>query len=754
MKDISKSSIREMLESDAVTDETRKVLLARLNADDTAKPNFFDPADYATLKAACAALAPSKDVPPFFVPNEIDNRLAKGEGNGWRYAKLPPDGEAFRRFLRGLNEIAYEKFDYEFAELAAEQQTEILLLVQHDDFAAAIWKDFDGKLFLEDLCAELAEIFYSHPLASEAIGYIGFADAHGWDVGVQSPKPEAQSQENGLEMTNYELLENKIQNPKSKIQNQVDAVVIGTGAGGAPILARLAQAGLRVVALEAGKNFDFRGFATDEREQGKLFWTDERLTSGSNAVAFGNNNSGCGVGGSTVHFTAFVPRPQPSDFRLFTEFGLGRDWCLRYEDLEPYYDELEWFLGVSGASPYPWGKPRKRGYPLPPLPLNGAARLMQKGCDELGIKTAPAPNAALSQNYFRAEIGWRTKCTNRGFCQAGCSIGAKASMDTTFIPLAAAHGAEIRAECFVTEFEFDSGGKIKAVVYSQDGETKKQLCRNVFLCAGGIESPRLLLINNLANRSGQVGKNFMAHPGVQIWGVFDEDIFPHKGIPAGLISEDLHRPQRADFAGGYLLQSIGVMPVTYVSQFARGEKIFGAALGDWMKDYNRTAGINIHGECLPYEHNFIELSEEKDERGLPKPLVHFSHGENENRMTRHAERLMSEIWRVAGARKMWAFQRNAHILGTCRMGTDAGDSVVNENCQSFDIQNLYICDNSVFPSSLTANPALTIMALALSALDTMMVSVFGGFQLQLFLGLKRLLQSLVSVDNILPRVVV
>jgi choline dehydrogenase-like flavoprotein len=435
---------------------------------------------------------------------------------------------------------------------------------------------------------------------------------------------------------------------------------------------------------------------------------------------FGNNNSGCGVGGSTVHFTAYTPRAQADDFRLFSEFGVGRDWCLPFEEIELYYDELEWFLGISGVTPYPWGKRRRKGYPLPPLPLNGAAQLMQRACAELGIKTSPAPNAALSQNYFREEIGWRARCTNRGFCQAGCTVGAKGSMDATFIPLAIKYGAEIRAECFVTEFELDSNGKIKSVLYVQDGKTERQLCKNVFLCAGAIETPRLLLINNLANSSRQVGKNFMAHPGVQVWGVFDEEIYPHKGIPGGLISEDPHRPQKrfnADFVGGYLLQSIGVMPVTYVSQLARAEKVWGAELDEWMRDYNHTAGINILGECLPYDANYLELSAEKDERGLPKPVVYFSHGENEEKMTAHAERLMREIWTTAGGRRMWAFQRNAHVIGTCVMGEDAADSVVNRNGQSFDVPNLYICDNSIFPSALSVNPALTIMALALRTAD-------------------------------------
>ncbi|MGI8495312.1 MAG: GMC family oxidoreductase, partial [Pyrinomonadaceae bacterium] len=703
MKIFPSKNIRELLESDSVTEPTRKALSERFDFNPNYAPRFFNRKEFDTLKAICDALAPSGVVPCDFVAGEIDKRLFENTGNGWRYDEMPPDGDAYRIALPIFDRIAQRHFTRDFAAITNEQRVEIVRKMRDGgEMFGEIPPKFSAARFFEEIFAEFVELFYSHPLVLEEIGYIGFADARGWNLEVQSSKFKVQSRENELRVeenskvqipnskteerikTENQLPNLPIQNPKSKIQNEtVDAVIIGTGAGGAPILARLAQAGLNVVALEAGKSFDFREFPTDERAQAKLFWTDERLSAGSNAVAFGNNNSGCGVGGSTLHFTAYTPRPQADDFRLFSDFGVGRDWCLSYEDLEPYYDELEWFLGVSGASPYPWGKPRKRGYPLPPLPLNGAARLMQTACETFGIKTAPAPNAAVSQDYFQEKIGWRHACTNRGFCQAGCSTGAKGSMDVTFLPLAVSHGAEIRSECFVTEFEFDSSGKIKAVVYSQNGETKRQKCKNVFLCAGGIETPRLLLINNLSNSSGQIGCNFMAHTGVQIWGVFDEEIYPHKGIPGGLISEDTHRPKDADFASGYLLQSIGVMPVTYASQLARGEKVFGSDLDERMGDYNHTAGINILGDCLPHANNFMELSDEKDARGLPKPRVYFSHGENENRMTRHAEKIMSEIWREAGAKKMWTFQRNAHVIGTCVMGDDAGDSVVNKNGQSF-----------------------------------------------------------------------
>ncbi|MBC7921046.1 MAG: GMC family oxidoreductase [Ferruginibacter sp.] len=497
----------------------------------------------------------------------------------------------------------------------------------------------------------------------------------------------------------------------------VDAVVIGTGAGGAPLLARLAAAGLKTVALEAGPYWNPpRDFATDEKAQEFLFWNDERLSAGANPLSFGKNNSGTGVGGSTLHYTAYTPRAQPDDLRLRTEFGVGADWPLTYRDLEPYYDELERFLGISGPATYPWGPPRRAAYPLAPLPLNGAAQLMQRGCAALGIRTSPAANAALSAAYYQEGVGWRAACTNRGFCQAGCSTGAKASMDVTFIPLALRRGAELRPDSFVTRLETDPSGRITGVVYQRDGRVERQSCRYAFLCAGAIETPRLLLLNGLANASGQVGRNFMAHTGLQIWGEFEETVRPYKGIPGALISEDPHRPANADFAGGYLLQSIGVMPVTYATQAARAGR-WGEELKRAMRAYNHVAGINILGECLPYEHNYLELSDELDPRGLPKPRVHFSNGENEQRLTNHAERLMREIWESAGARNPWAFPRNAHLIGTCRMGSRSEKAVVDAEGRSFEVPNLYVCDNSVFPSALSVNPALTIMALSLRTAD-------------------------------------
>jgi len=516
----------------------------------------------------------------------------------------------------------------------------------------------------------------------------------------------------------------------------VDAVVIGTGAGGAPLLARLSSAGLRVVALEAGRNWNpATDFATDELEQAKLYWLAERLSSGDMPVAFGANNSGTGVGGSMLHWGAYVPRADPRDLRMHSEFGVSADWPLDYNDLLPYYEEVESFLGVSGPALYPWDDTRR--YPLPPIALNAPAQAMQRGCAAIGLTTAPAPIAAVSRDFTgpvtpggahdgalsAAGYPLRHACINRGYCHQGCRNGAKASMDVTYLPVAVSRGAEIRPETFVHGFEQDpTSGHITAVLYRDAaGVDHRQRTRAVFLCAGGVETPRLLLHTGLGNSSGEVGRNFMAHVATQVWGTFDEEMRPNKGFPASLITEDTLRAPDADFAGGYLIQPLGIVPITWATQVARGRELWGQPLLDYLDQYNFVAGIGINGDTLPHEDNRLVLSDEPDPAargtGMPKPRVAFSYHGNEQRMSAHAERTMNSIWQAAGARDLWTFERNAHTLGTCRMGADAATSVVNPVGQSWQIPNLWLADSSVFPSALPANPALTIMALSLRTAD-------------------------------------
>ena len=496
-------------------------------------------------------------------------------------------------------------------------------------------------------------------------------------------------------------------------ESTVDVVVIGTGAGAAPVLARLAEAGLSVVALEAGRWWDpATEFSADEVAMGDLYWLGERISAGETPTAFGGNNSGTGVGGSMLHWGAFVPRADPRDLKLRTDTGLGEDFPLTYEDLVPYYEQVERFLGVAGPTHYPWDPQRR--YPLGPIALNAPAIAMRKGFKAIGVRTSEAPIAAVSEPYTQPGYPTRQPCVGCGFCHQGCVFnGAKASMNVTYLPRALAAGVEIRPHSFVHSFERNDQGLISAVIYRNGEADLRQRCKAVFLCAGAVETPRLLLHTGLANSSGQVGRNFMAHVATQVWGTFPEEMRMNKGFPASLISEDTLRPQDADFAAGYLTQSLGVVPVTFARQVARGRGLWGQALVDYLDRYNHLAGVGANGDCLPYSGNFLELSEEKDALGVSKPKINFTYGENEQRMSAHAAKLMTAAWQAAGASDIWTFERSAHTIGTCRMGTNPTDSVVDPWGRSHDLPNLWISDNSTFPAALAANPALTIMALAL-----------------------------------------
>lgn len=498
---------------------------------------------------------------------------------------------------------------------------------------------------------------------------------------------------------------------------EVDVVVVGTGAGGAPVLAELAAAGLRAVALEAGPFFDPAAHTPDETEAVEINWMSERLSGGADPVAFGPNNSGRGVGGSTLHWGAFTPRPDAGQMRLRTETGMGRDWPFGLDELLPHLLRAERDLGVSGPADYPWDP--SRAYEYAPPGRNAAAERMAAGCRELGIRATDAPAAVLTRDREQHGIP-RQACIACGACHQGCRTGSKATMGTTYLPAAIAAGAEIRADAMVHTIETDAAGLVRAVVYRQGDIDVRQRCRTLVLAGGGVETPRLLLANDLANASGQVGRNFLAHPATQVWGTFDTLQRAYRGYPSALITEDFSAPADADFAGGYLIQSLGVMPLTFATSLVRGGGLWGRELMAALDATSFTTGVGINGECLPSAENALTLTGEPDEYGLPRAEVTFSLGTNEKALIAHATDVMVRILEAAGASETRVLQRTAHTLGTCRMSVDPDDGVVDADGRSHEIANLWIVDNSTFPSALAANPALTQVALSLRTAEKLL----------------------------------
>src|SRR5579872_318475 len=234
----------------------------------------------------------------------------------------------------------------------------------------------------------------------------------------------------------------------------VDFVVVGTGAGGGPLLAGLAEGGFSVVGFDAGPYFrPLEDFASDELEQEKLYWTDERVVDGANPITMGGKNSGKAVGGSTVHFAMVSLRFRPEWFKSRSALGYGADWPLDWREMWDYYTRAEKALSISGPVNYPWGPKRPR-YPYRAHELNGAAVLLARGAEALGIKWTATPLATVS-----APHGKSPPCVYRGFCRFGCSTNAKQSQLVTFIPRALRAGAEIRDLAMVGRIEMGPDGR-------------------------------------------------------------------------------------------------------------------------------------------------------------------------------------------------------------------------------------------------------------------------------------------------------
>jgi choline dehydrogenase-like flavoprotein len=504
----------------------------------------------------------------------------------------------------------------------------------------------------------------------------------------------------------------------------VDFAIVGAGAGGATLGCKLAEAGFSVVLFDAGPFWrPLDDFASDELEQQKLYWTDERITSGADPIALGGNNSGRGVGGSTVHFSMISLRFRPEWFKCRSMLGYGFDWPISYAKLAPYYDEAEEALKIAGPVHYPWGPPRRR-YPYRPHEMNASGLVLARGAEALGIQWASTPLATVS-----APRGKSPPCVYRGFCNFGCSTNAKQSALVVWIPRALAAGAEVRDLAMVGRIEIDRAGLTTGVHYHREGAWHFQRAKNVVAAGYAIETPRLLLNSacsrfphGLANSSGLVGTHLTTHAGPGVWATFDEEIRWYKGPPNMAVTEHWNYVDEGkDFHGGYAFMSQGPLPRAWAQNIVTERGLWGGALRDEMMKYNHTAGLVPVAETEPRPENRVEVTDETDQYGLRIPRVVFSYSENDKRLQRHAVRFMSRMLEAAGGHDLWESQDTSHLLGTCRMGAEAESSVVNGDGRSWDVRNLWICDGSLFPTCGGVNPSLTIQALACRMADRIKV---------------------------------
>src|SRR5579871_2954352 len=496
-------------------------------------------------------------------------------------------------------------------------------------------------------------------------------------------------------------------------EDEVDLVIVGCGAGGSVLGQRLARRGWSVVMLDRGPFWDpDRDWVSDEEGSHHLYWNDLRIIGGSDPVELGRNNSGHGVGGSMVHYAGYTPRFHPSDFETRTRDGVGEDWPISYDELRDHYRLLEHELPVAGQD-WPWGDPH--GYPHAPHPICGAAERAWAGARAAGIEMRVGP-VAITNGVF----GNRPHCIYRGFCLQGCKVNAKASPLVTHLPDALEYGCEIRADAMAIRVEVDdSTGRTTGVTYVHDGVERFQKADAVAVCGYAIESPRLLLNsacprhpNGLGNNTDQVGRYVMVQGASQVAGRFPELLRMYKAPPPEISSEQFYETdERRGFARGFSIQTISPLPIGW-AEHVLADGHWGQSLREYMRDYNHWTVLAILAEFLPLPENRVTLSSHTDQFGLPVAQFNYSQCENDKAVVDFAKKKLASIWEGTEAMDTLTIDRYAHLVGGARMGFSPDDSVVDRNHRVWGVDNLLVVDGSVMPTQGSANPALTIMALA------------------------------------------
>ncbi len=536
--------------------------------------------------------------------------------------------------------------------------------------------------------------------------------------------------------------------PKYKTSDEVDFVIVGSGAAGGILAKEFSTNGFRVVVLEQGPYLTESDFVHDEikvlqedlltnhpKLQPNTFRkTPDEKAKQQRALVYGRL-----VGGTTVHFTANFWRFHEIDFversKIGSIAGTGfADWPITYADLEPYYTKVEWEIGVSGlAGASPFDPPRSKPYPMPPLPVKSSGVIFERAARKLGWHPFPAPMAILSQPR-----PGRSACVNCGFCVSfGCEVGAKSTSLATAVRMAERTGrCEIRPNSYVHRIETNNKGRVTGALYfDEQKNTHLQKARAVVISANGAETPRLLLLSanqqfpsGLANSSGLVGKYLMLNSAAIVFGLFDELLNEYKGFAVSRVLHDFYEldPQKVGFYGGGGLDArFGQTPIQFASSglppgTALWGKEFKAALSH---NYTRTMQVFCHGTSLPVEQNSFSLDPDlKDAWGLPALRMTYKDHPDDLKLGAWQRDRALELLDAAGAQKKWALPISEqefafHLLGTCRMGNDPKTSVINSDHRTHDVKNLFLCDGSSLVTSGRGQPTMTIEALAFRAAD-------------------------------------
>lgn len=514
-----------------------------------------------------------------------------------------------------------------------------------------------------------------------------------------------------------------------------DVVIVGSGVAGALCAYRLARQGVKVLVLEAGPRLQREAIVKGFQDSPHLDFSAgypnpdwaPRPDWGQGADAYIEQAGPVPnrmeylrvVGGTTWHWSGSALRLRPEDFRLHSLYQRGVDWPFTYDVLAPDYAEAEQEMGVAGDADTDPGLAHTTPYPLPPVPPSHAEKWVTQRLAAAGLPFIPRPAARNTQPY-----DGRRQCVGFGTCSPICPSGAQYSA-MVHVNKAERLGVQIMENCRVDRLHAGPDGQIRSARFTRaDGTIGEAHGKLFVIAANGIETPRLLLMSaseqhpqGLANSSGQLGRNYMDHPGIYVRMQLPEAVYSGRG--------PISTQQCLDYCEGDFRRSHAAWLIGSDNSIdAHSLVLQGLQEGLWPPALDEAVGhrarhqfqIDAHMEQLPSADNRITLNwAERDRAGQPKIRLNYAYGEYEQAGFARVRSVFNTISQTLGAREAFISEPFAHhhLMGATRMGNDKRTAVTDSHGRTFDHPNLFLLSSSLFPTAGTANPTLTIAALAL-----------------------------------------